>query len=88
MDGPQKLQDQHIFDSSLTPENQWRTVTFLTGCSLFKNTYYTLGGVISFTAFPDPPFVAAMLAAPLTITDEDLQYGDTTSNYGATNNHI
>ena len=23
--------------------NQWRTVTFLTGCSLFKNTYHTLG---------------------------------------------
>ena len=23
---------------------QWRTVIFLTGCSLFKNTYHTLGG--------------------------------------------
>ena len=35
-------------------------MTFLTGCSLFANTYHTLGA-----RPPDSPFVAAMLAAPL-----------------------
>ena len=37
---------------------------------------------------PDPPFVAAMLAAPLPITNEDLSYGNTTANCGVTTNHI
>ena len=36
-------------------------------CSLFKNTYHTLGGLRPL----DPPFVAAMLTASLPITNED-----------------
>ena len=54
-------------ESNRGATHQWRTVTFLTGCSLFKNTYHTLGAWP-----PRPPFVAAMLAAPLPITNEGL----------------
>ena len=37
------------------------SVAYGTGCALFTNTYRP----------PDPPFVAAMLAAPLPITTEN-----------------
>ena len=56
-----------MLNEAILLAGQWRTVTFLAGCSLFKNTYHTLE-----RCPPDPPFVAAMLAAPLTITNEDL----------------
>ena len=50
---------------------QWRTVTFLTGCSLFKNTYHGPPDPCEGRSPPDLSFFAAMLAAPLPITNED-----------------